>query len=125
MTAEKRLGQESGNRKAGKQKVARAKPLQIGGRFVVLDTVASTCGTTHTVWLSRRPVVLFGIFVNLGICSIRVTISGRGRPVTRMIPSRGGLQAAQIIVHPAATKVTIECLSNFPGDCRVVYLLVF
>lgn len=130
MATSKRPGQELENCSCGKhgkkQELPQAKPQKIGNRFVLLDAIASVCGTIHVVWRSPRPVALFGIFVNLGICSIEVTISGKGKPVTRMIPSRAGPQGTEILLHPAATKVTIECLGNVRGgDCKVVYLLIW
>jgi hypothetical protein len=103
-----------------------AKAVRVGGVNLLLDALVTTCGTVNPVWASPRPVPLTGIFVNLGICSIEVTIAGRAGPVKIMIPSRAGAQGAQMLGHPGATGVTIECLPTVAGgDCTVVFLLIW
>jgi len=91
----------------------------------ILKVLNSTCGTTHLIWKSPLPIPVMGRFVNIGICSINVEISGLGIPTSFKIPSRAGFPGT-VLGHPLATKIEIECLPNVPGgDCRVMIALLW
>jgi hypothetical protein len=101
-------------------------PVRVGDYFVALGVLTSTCGTRHIVWQTLLPVPLAGLFINLGICSIDVTISGPGVPNQNvMIPSKAGLPGS-VLLHPGATQVEIKCLGGVGGgDCTVIFALVW
>ncbi|HZR62460.1 MAG TPA: hypothetical protein VFA80_16060 [Xanthobacteraceae bacterium] len=100
--------------------------LRVGKTSIVLDVLRTTCGTQNLIWMWPKPTPIVGIFVNLGICSIQVQMAGVGKPSKVMIPSRAGAAGAQILGHPAATTVTIDCLGTVAGgECVVLYLLIW
>lgn len=103
-----------------------AEVIRFGKLRAKLGVVKSTCGRTRKVRVPKKLVPLLAVFVNFGTCSIEVTITGTGIPVSVMIPSKGGWDNREALLHPLPTGITIECLPTVPGgDCTVGYILIW
>lgn len=124
-----RKSRPAAKRKASPRERAKAPPggvLRVGKTSILVDVLSTTCGTQNLIWASPKATPIVGIFVNLGICSIEVQITGAGKPSKVMIPSRAGAAGAQILGHPAATTVAIDCLGTVAGgECVVLYILIW
>lgn len=125
---EKKQGKKIATRKRKRRERPEAEVLQLGDHFLMLDVLMSTCGQATTVWQWPKAVPVIGIFINLGICSVDVSIAGPGAgpPAKGTIPSQAGPRNPLPLGHAAANSVTIKCLLSVPGgDCTVLYLLIW
>lgn len=126
VTQKKRQSEKAPTRKHKGRKDRTAELVRFGKLRAQLGLVKSTCGKTRKVRVPKKLVPLLAIFANFGTCSIEVTITGMGNPVSVMIPSMGGWDNREVLLHPFPTAVMIECLSAVPGgDCRVGYILIW
>ena len=118
------LKRKTRERKSRKDRAAEV--LRFGKLRAKLGRVKSTCGKVRRVRVPEKLVPLLAIFVNFGTCSIEVTITGVGMPVSVVIPSQAGWINRQVLLHPLPTGIAIECLPTVPGgECNVGYILIW
>jgi hypothetical protein len=127
MNKEKKQTKKASPRRRRGRKNRAAEMIRFGKLRAKLGLVKSICGRRPKVQVPKKRVPLIAIFVNFGICSIEVTISGDvGPAVSVMIPSKAGWGNRELLLHPLATDISIECLPTVPGgDCRVGYILIW
>ena len=127
MVAQKqKQSKKPATRKRKGQRDQRAEVVRFKKLRAKLGLLKSTCGKTRKVRVPKKMVPLLAIFANFGTCSIEVTITGVGPLVSVMIPSMGGWDNREVLLHPFPTAVTIECLPTVPGgECKVGYILIW